>query len=358
MRRYKVLFLILIVFTLCSCGPQKIKKSPDKGKDYVFFPPLPNSPRYQYLKTFSTSNDIEKKKSKFFNFIAGDEQEKPRPIKKAYGVDIYDGVIYVCDFGSGAVSVLNLKKRSFSYIGLTGSGKLARPINLKIDKENKILYVADMKRRQVIAYTLAGKPLKFYGKKDQFSPSDVDFHGNKLFVCDVKAHQVHVLDKSTGETLYKIGKTGSREGELFHPTNICIKHDRLYVSDTTNFRVQIFDLAGKFIATFGKAGRRPGNFARGKGIAVDNDGRIYVVDALFEKVQVFNKDFKLLLFMLKTGGEKHDVYLPAGIAIDYDNIKYFKEYISPKFKAEYLLFVTSNFGLNKVNVYAFGTYQK
>jgi DNA-binding beta-propeller fold protein YncE len=190
------------------------------------------------------------------------------------------------------------------------------------------------------------------------SPSAVAIHEDKLFVCDVKGHQVHVLDKNTGATLYKIGKPGSREGEFFHPTNIYIRHDRLYVSDTTNFRVQIFDLAGKFIATFGKVGRRPGNFSRNKGIAVDKDGRIYVVDAAFENVQVFNKDFKLLLFMLKTGKEKQDVYLPAGIAVDYDNIGYFKEYMSPKFKAEYLLFVTSNFGLNKVNVYAFGSYQE
>jgi hypothetical protein len=93
-------------------------------------------------------------------------------------------------------------------------------------------------------------------------------------------------------------------------------------------------------------------------VAVDREGRIYVVDAAFQNVQVFNPEFKLLLFFLSGGLEKHNVYLPAGIAIDYDNIEYFKGYIHPKFKAEYLLFVTSNFGNNKVNVYAFGTYQK
>ncbi|MCK4761282.1 MAG: 6-bladed beta-propeller [Candidatus Aminicenantes bacterium] len=355
-----LLFILVSILTFSCGGSGKIKTNPAQGKDkgYIFYPSLPNMPRYQYLKTFSTSDDIKKKKSKFFKFVAGADQEKPKVIKKAYGVDIYDGVIYVCDFGSGVVSVLDLKDRSFGFIGLSGSGKLQRPINLKVDKENKLLYVTDMRRRQVIVYTLKGKPVKFYGKTDQFAPSDVDFHGNKLFVCDVKEHCVHVLDKESGETLYKIGKAGSSEGELFHPTNICIHNERLYVSETTNFRVSIFDLKGKFITMYGELGKRPGNFSRNKGIAVDKEGRIYVVDAAFQNLQVFSPEFELLLFFLKGGMARDNIYMPAAVTIDYDNIEYFKEYISPKFKAEYLLFVTSHFGINKVNVYAFGSFQK
>jgi DNA-binding beta-propeller fold protein YncE len=188
-------------------------------------------------------------------------------------------------------------------------------------------------------------------------PSDVDIFENKLFICDVRSHQVHVLDIHSGDTLYNIGKPGSQEGELFHPSNICIHNKHLYVSETTNFRIQIFTLEGKFVATFGQIGDRPGSFSRPKGVAVDKDGRIYVVDAAFENVQVFNPGFKLLLFMLGPGSEKHNINLPAGITVDYDNVKYFKEYLSPNFAAEYLLLVTSNFGLNKVNVYAFGNYK-
>jgi len=129
------------------------------------------------------------------------------------------------------------------------------------------------------------------------------------------------------------------------------------VSDTTNFRISIFDLKGNFINTFGEAGKKPGEFARPKGIDIDRDGRIYVVDSAFQNVQVFNKDFKLLLFMFSPGGELHNINLPADIHIDYDNMKYFKKYISPDFKAEYLIFVSSQFGLSKVNVYAFGEYE-
>jgi len=352
------LFIPLIGLLLCSCSTEKVELQPKTEADYIFYPSLPNSPRYQYLTTFSTSRDIEKKKGKLLQFVAGEEEEKPRGIQKAYGVDIYDGVIYVCDIGGGVVVSLDLKTREFSYIGLSGSGKTIQPVNVKIDPANEILYVADIGRKQVVSFDLSGKPLQFFGAKEQFEPSDVDFYGDNLFVCDVKGHKIHVLDKTTGDPLYEIGKPGSGEGELFHPSNICIHDGSLYVSDTTNFRIQEFDLEGNFLRTYGRIGDRPGEFSRNKGIALDNEGRIYVVDAAFENVQVFDRDFQLLLYMFGPGVEPHNINLPAGIAVDYDNLEYFEPYLSPRFEAEYLLFVTSNFGLNKVNVYAFGTYQQ
>ncbi|MCP5101778.1 MAG: 6-bladed beta-propeller [bacterium] len=355
---------VVFLFLTAACGggggTKAVKVSPKKSgsPDYIFYPGLPNTPRYQYLTTFSSSSDIQKKKSKFFNFVAGDEQEKPRPIKKAYGVEMCDGVIYVCDLRSHAVVTLNLDTKEFGYIGVSGSAKLNRPVNLKIDKKNKIIYVADMGRKQVLSFSTDGRRLRFYGKRGQFDPSDVDIHDGKLFVCDVKGNQVHVLDVKTGETLYKIGKSGSDDGEFYHPSNIAVRNDRLYISDSTNFRVQIFDLQGNFKAKFGEIGELPGYFSRPKGIDVDREGRIHVVDAAFENVQVFDKEFKLLLYMFTPGNERHNINLPADVTIDYDNVSYFKKYLSPKFKAEYLLFVTSNFGRNKVNVYAYGTYRK
>ncbi len=111
------------LFFLNGCSPQYMNADPaDKPKTsveknvYIFYPSLPEIPRYQYLTTFSSSSDVKKKKSKLFKFVAGDEEEKPQGIKKAYGVDIFDGVIYVCDVTGKAVVTLNLKKKEFGYI--------------------------------------------------------------------------------------------------------------------------------------------------------------------------------------------------------------------------------------------------
>ena len=364
MRLIAILTLIVVfLLTGPGCGGSrgKINTELEKAKDgdYIFYPPLPNNPRYQYLTSFSSSKDLEKKKSKFFKFVVGEKEEKPLPIRKAYGADMHEGIIYVCDIRGGVVITIDLKERKFGLLGDRGSGKLLKPVNLWLDRDNSHLYVADVARKQVICYTLSGKVVKFYGKKDQFTkPVDVELHGDKLFVCDVGRHQVLVLDNEEGKTLYSIGKPGSKEGQLFHPTNIRIHDNRLYVSETSNFRVQVFDLEGKFLATFGKIGKVPGTFARNKGIDVDKQGRIYVVESRYDKVQVFDKDFNLLLFMFDPGPERHNINLSAGVTVVYDNLEYFKEYISPGFDAEYLLIVTSHFGRSKVNVYAFGTYRK
>ncbi len=69
----------------------------------------------------------------------------------------------------------------------------------------------------------------------------------------------------------------------------------LYVCDTLNNRIEIFDADGKFISTFGKAGDGPGYFSRPKGIAIDNDNHIWVADGVQDRVQVYNQDAQLLI---------------------------------------------------------------
>ncbi len=354
----KVLLTILTVIIIISfpfCSFKKVKTDPDR--EYIFYPPLPTNPRYQYLTTFSTSKDVEKKKGKLFKFVVGEDEDRPEVIRKPYGVAIFEGIIYVCDLRSNALVVMDLNKRSFNYFGTKGIGKLKKPANIDIDKDNRIIYVADTGRDQVVVFDLNGKYLRAYGSKGQFNPTDVKVFRDRIYICDSKGNQIHVIKKNTGKTLFKIGSSGHDDGELYHPSNININNNKIFISDTTNFRVSIFDLEGKYIGKFGKLGRKPGQFVRPKGIEIDRDGTIYVVDASFQNVQVFNKEFRLLLFMYSSGGELHNINLPADIYIDYDNLRYFKKYISPDFKAEYLLFVTSQFGRSKVNVYAFGEYE-
>jgi DNA-binding beta-propeller fold protein YncE len=178
---------------------------------------------------------------------------------------------------------------------------------------------------------------------------------DKLYVTDVLHHQVHVLDKRTGTLLFVFGKAGSGEGELFHPTNIALGPDGdLYVSETSNFRVQRFTQDGKPVRSYGSVGSTPGSFARPKGIAIDRNGLMYVADAAFENVQLFDSLGKLLLFFGQQGEPEDRMHLPSGLSIDYDNVDLFKQYADPKFKIEYLVMVSSQFGPNKVDIYGFG----
>ena len=45
--------------------------------------------------------------------------------------------------------------------------------------------------------------------------------------------------------------------------------------------------------------------------------------------------------------------LPAGVAISYDNLDYFKPYVYKDFNLKFLIYVTNQFGSNKIGVYGF-----
>ena len=343
------LFFCLLIISLsgCASSPKGDKQSP------VFYPPLPNPPRIQYLTTITTINDLKKTESSFADFILGQQSEESL-FKKPYGVAMYDGKIYVVDIRSSGYVVLDLKTGSHDFVGGGVSGRMTKPINITIDTDGT-KYVSDTARGQVLLFDKNDKFIRALGKRGQFKPSDVAISKNRLYVADLNGHVVRVLEKESGKVISQIGKSGSKEGEFFYPTNLTVAADNhLYVTDTGNFRVQKYTLEGEFVRSYGSIGSGLGKFARPKGIAMDKQGRIYIVDAAFENVQVLNNDGKLLLFFGQAGGNPGDLNLPADISIDYNNVKYFQPYAAPGFKLEYIMLVSSQFGVNKINVFGFG----
>ena len=143
---------------------------------------------------------------------------------------------------------------------------------------------------------------------------------------------------------------------MAHPTNLALAPDgTIYLTDTTNFRVQQFTADGEFIRQIGSIGLGFGQFARPKGLDVDRDGRIYVVDAAFQNVQMFDDEGNVLMFFGGAGNGRGEMSLPTVVKVDYENVEYFRKYADPDFEIEYLVLVANQFGLNKVAVYGFGS---
>ena len=90
------------------------------------------------------------------------------------------------------------------------------------------------------------------------------------------------------------------------------KDGNIYVTDTLNWRVEIFDADGKFISQFGKHCDAIGCFERPKGIAVDSDGHIWVVDTGLGLVQAYNRDGELLAYVGGPGRHPGPVHRPDG----------------------------------------------
>ncbi|HEX9120162.1 MAG TPA: 6-bladed beta-propeller, partial [Terriglobales bacterium] len=123
----------------------------------------------------------------------------------------------------------------------------------------------------------------------------------------------------------KIGKPGTKHtstvpGEFAKPTGVAVDQDgTLYVSDTWNNRVEVFDAEGNFIRTFGKGGDGPGYFARPKGIAIDGDGHVWVADAVQDRLQVFTQEGQLLIYLGGHGLLPGQFQSLANLTIDKNN---------------------------------------
>lgn len=344
----KLLFVSIIIVSVGGCATKP--KNDDLG--FIFYPPSPNPPFIQYLHTFSNENDVGEGVGQLGKFLLGSEEDLS-PITKPYGTAIYDGKIYVVDARGAGYAVFDMKKEAFSFVVGSGGGFLKKPINMFIDKDgNK--YVTDTGRDQVIVFDVNDQYVRAYGEEGQFKPSDLVVVDDRLYVTDLQSHSIQVLDKRTGMTIDSFGSAGSGDDQLFHPTNLAVMGDYLYVADTSNGRIQKFTLTGEHVASIGKLGVNLGDFARPKGVALDQQQRLYVVDAAFENVQIFDEEGKLLLYFGSPGKDRDSINLPTAVTIDYDNTQYFERYAAPNFKLEYLILVASQFGLNKVNVYGFG----
>lgn len=330
----------------------------DEGQDgdnkaAIFYPALPDPPRIQHLVTLTGERDMRGPSSAFAKFVLGDD-DASQQLAQPYGTAMFKGRLYVVDTGAAGVAIFDFAAKRFSYLAGAANGQLRRPINIHIDSDGT-KYVTDTGRDQILVYDRDDRFLAAYGKAGQFKPTDVAIGTDRLYVTDVQHHQVHVLDKGTGKSLFVFGKAGSGEGELFHPTNIALGPEGdIYVSETSNFRIQRFTADGKPVRVYGAVGATPGSFARPKGIAIDRTGRLFVSDAAFENVQIFDDKGKLLLFFGQTGGPNERLHLPTGVSIDYDNVDVFRKHADPNFQIEYLILVASQFGPNKVDVYGFG----
>jgi DNA-binding beta-propeller fold protein YncE len=115
--------------------------------------------------------------------------------------------------------------------------------------------------------------------------------------------------------------TGGRNTPFFNrPNGVALDGERIYVADTGNNRVCVFDSEGRFLFSFGglgvakgKVGKsltwRPGKFHYPYGVDVSDEGNIYVADTLNWRVQVFSgKGKPLFWFPQAEEGEQAQIY--------------------------------------------------
>jgi DNA-binding beta-propeller fold protein YncE len=301
-----------VVAQIAYCSPSNSSEQPWR------WPPAPEQARIQYIKTFTTPQDLDIKKgffAKVWEFIAG--KDTVDRIISPHGVAANgEGKLYVSDWGGACIHFFDLEKKKYDRFNETKEGNLISPIGVALDAEG-LLYVADSAKRRVFVFE-GGRNRRIIGDDKLLRPTGVAINKKDklLYVVDTLGQRVDIFDLS-GRKTGSFGARGAGDGDFNYPTHIALDSGGdVYVMDSLNFRVQIFDKTGKFISRFGGAGTSVHDFIKPKGIAVDSEGHIWVSDSMRSTIQVFDRQGRLLLIFGRIGTGPGEFNIPAGLFID------------------------------------------
>ena len=165
------------------------------------------------------------------------------------------GEVVVCDYTNKCVIVLDCNMTLLSVIGQgSGNSRLDYPVGVAVSKDGIIAvsksppWSGSSSSHQVKKYSLQGKLLSVIGNN-----------------------------------------IGNNNGQFYDPIGLVFSSNKmLYVVDSGNQRVQVFQQDDKFAFTFGSFGSNPGQFQFPVRIAIDTDNRVLVSDYHGNHISLFS----------------------------------------------------------------------
>jgi len=195
--------------------------------------------------------------------------------------------------------------------------------------------------------------------------SNVGGNGD-IYILNGVLSQIMVFSKN-GKHKFTFGKKGKGDGELNLAMAISIKNKSVYIADTGNARISIFNLQGKFIShiilsankvennpvapvallilenkiiwsdrknhqlcvtkidngktlnCWGTRGDADGQFNYPFQLAIDKQGYIFTIDVLNARVQAFSRKGKHFMNIGRFGVNATSLFRPNGLALTEDN---------------------------------------
>jgi uncharacterized protein (TIGR03663 family) len=155
----------------------------------------------------------------------------------------------------------------------------------------------------------------------------LDAEGN-LYVADSQNHRIQVFD-ANGGFLRQWGSQGNAPGQFNEPWGVAVgPNGDVYVADTWNHRVQVFDSQGVFKLQWGIFGEVPdamgaGNVYYGpRDVACDADGNLYVTDTGNKRVVKYTAQGQMLMAVGGAGDLDGQMLEPVGVTVASDGTVY------------------------------------
>lgn len=178
----------------------------------------------------------------------------PVQFRTDYGVAVdQGGNIWVADSQNHRVQELDSNGNFIRFVGSqgTGSGHFGFPRGIAVDADGSI-WVSDLVNNNIQHFTCPSSPTQAC----TFSPTIIG------------------------------GKKGSGPGQLKNPFGLVADGTYLYVADTDNNRVDIFNDSGTYtyVTSFGSIGGKPQNMYKPQGLNMGPNGALYIADQQNDRI--------------------------------------------------------------------------
>jgi len=184
-------------------------------------------------------------------------------------------------------------------VGASPEAKFQEPKDVATDSENNF-YVSDFGLGTVKKFDSTGKLILTIGQlgnhpNDENGPGEFNqpsglwvSQNGLIYVADTFNHRIQVFD-ADGNSV-KIWTHS-----FFGPRDVTGDNNgKVYVVDTGNHKIEIFDTNGNFIKEFGGHGTSEGKFDEPVGCVVDSKGFLYVSDSNNNRIEKFDSNGKFI----------------------------------------------------------------
>lgn len=295
------------------------------GKSVVVWPKPPDVPRYAFIghiygeSSSAEPGSIKAPMERFLAALVGLQENAESLINLVQPQQIVtdnNGRIYVTDSARQAVFVFDEKlSRFFVWDEANTSIPFLSPVGITF--ANDSIWVTDSELSLVYQIKQNGELIKSFGRDVLNRPTGIAYDAvrQRLFVADTADSKIRIFNIE-GELIDEWGSFGRKEGEFNRPTFLAYRGGRLYVADSLNARIQVFDSLGNSVQSLGHRGLYVGDFTRPKGITVDSDSNLYVAESYYDHVLIYNKSGELLMSLGGSGIGAGKFMQPTGIWVD------------------------------------------